>query len=270
MHPIICKIGPLTVYSYGVMMAIAVMVCSFFLSKDAARTLHLQPEVIFDFAFWVMCAGILGARIFYVLLNLDYFLNDPWEIVKIQNGGLAWQGGLVGGTIAGIFFIRKNALPFWDTLDVAAPYIALGHAIGRIGCFLNGCCFGKEVSWGIYFPAYHARLHPTQLYESASLLLIFFILKNYQKVSNTPTNSFLSVDSSKFKEINRQKQNCRGTKPPGKVFVLYLILASLERFVVEFFRADHTTTFLGLSIFQGLSLVVVAVALYANSRIKSR
>ena len=224
------------------MMAIAVMVCSFLLTKDAARTLHLQPEVIFDFVFWVMCAGILGARIFYVLLNFDYFLNDPWEIVKIQNGGLAWQGGLVGGTIAGILFTRKNALPFWETLDVVAPYIALGHAIGRIGCFLNGCCFGKEVSWGIYFPAYHARLHPTQLYESASLLLIFFILKNYQKVSNTP----------------------------GKVFVLYLILASLERFVVEFFRADHTTTFLGLSIFQGLSLVVVAVALYANSRIKSR
>ncbi len=224
------------------MMALAVMVCAFLLSKDAARILHIQPEVIFDLVFWVVCAGILGARVFYVLLNLDYFLNDLSEILKIQNGGLAWQGGLVGGTLAGILFIRKHALPFWETLDVCAPYIALGHSIGRIGCFLNGCCYGKEVSWGIYFPAYHARLHPTQLYESISLFLIFFILKKYQTVSQTA----------------------------GEVFVFYLILASLERFVVEFFRADHTITFLGLSVFQWGSLLVVTVAWYANSRIKSR
>ena len=242
MHPIICTIGPLTVYSYGVMMAIAVMVCSFLLSKDAVKSLAIVPEVIFDLVFWVVCAGIFGARVFYVLLNLDYFLNDPMEIIKIQNGGLAWQGGLAGGILAAIFFIRKHGLPFYQTLDVCAPYIALGHAIGRIGCFLNGCCYGKEVSWGIYFPAEHARLHPTQLYESAILLLIFFILKHSQKT----------------------------IKAPGKISILYLMLASLERFVVEFFRADHTATFLGLSIFQWISLLVVTAALYANSRLKGR
>lgn len=241
MHPIICKIGPLTVYSYGVMMAVAVMTCAMLLSKDAVR-LNIKPEIIFDLVFWVVCAGILGARIFYVLLNLDFFTENPIEMIKIQNGGLAWQGGLLGGMVAGIFYIRKHALPLRETLDLAAPYIALGHSIGRIGCFLNGCCYGKEVSWGIYFPIYHAHLHPTQLYESASLFFIFLILKKYQK----------------FNPI------------PGKVFVFYLILASLERFIVEFFRADHTTTWLGLSIFQGISLAVMALAIYAHSVIKSQ
>jgi len=242
MHPIICKIGPLTIYSYGVMMALAVIVCALLMSKDAFLRLKITQEIIFDLVFWVVCAGILGARIFYVFLNLDYFLGNPLEIIQIQKGGLAWQGGLLAGMTMGIFYIRRHSLPLAETLDLAAPYIALGQTIGRIGCFLNGCCYGKEVSWGIYFPIYHARLHPTQLYESVSLFFIFLILKRYQK----------------FNQI------------PGRVFVAYLFLASLERFVVEFFRADHGTTWLGLSIFQWVSLIVMSSAFYAHTIIQSR
>lgn len=241
MHPIICKIGPFTVYSYGVMMALAVIVCAALLSKDALR-LKIKPEVIFDLVFWVVLAGILGARIFYVFFNLEYFLGNPLEIIQIQKGGLAWQGGLLAGITAGILYIRKHALPLGKTVDLCAPYIALGHAIGRIGCFLNGCCYGKEVSWGIYVPIYHAHLHPTQLYESVSLFFIFLILKKYQK----------------FNQI------------PGRVFMACLFLASFERFVVEFFRADHLTTWLGLSIFQWVSLIVMAPAFYAHTIIQSR
>lgn len=241
MHPIICKIGPLTVYSYGVMMALAVIVCALLLSKDALG-LKIKPEIIFDLVFWVILAGILGARIFYVFLNLDYFWRNPFEIIQIQKGGLAWQGGLLAGIPTGIFYIRKHALPFGKTLDLAAPYIALGQTIGRIGCFLNGCCYGKEVSWGIYFPIYHAHLYPTQLYELVSLFFIFLVLKKYRK----------------FNQI------------PGCVFIAYLFLASLERFVVEFFRADHVTTWLGLSIFQWVSLIVMASAFYAYTIIQSR
>lgn len=242
MHPIICKIGPLTIYSYGVMMALAVIICAVLMSKDASRSLKIKPEIIFDLVFWVVLAGILGARIFYVFLNLDYFRGDPLEIIQIQKGGLAWQGGLLAGIPTGIFYIRKHALPFGKTLDLAAPYIALGHSIGRIGCFLNGCCYGKEVFWGIYFPVYHAHLHPTQLYESLSLFFIFLILRKYQKLNQTP----------------------------GRVFIAYLFLASLERFVVEFFRADHLTTWLGLSVFQWVSLIVMSSAIYAHTIIQSR
>ena len=190
MHPIICKIGPFTVYSYGVMMAIAVLVCSTLLSKDAKR-LKIKPEIIFDLVFWVVLFGILGARVFYVLLNLEYFRQNPLEIVMIQNGGLAWQGGLVFGMLAGFFYIRRHALAFRETLDLIAPYVALGHSIGRIGCFLNGCCYGKEVSWGIYFPLYRAHLHPTQLYESASLFLIFLVLRKFKELFR----NFLSCSS---------------------------------------------------------------------------
>ena len=242
MHPIICQIGPFKIYSFGVMLSVAVITCAIFLNRDARRH-NLTSEFIFDLIFWVLMGGILGARLFYIFLNQNYFMANPAEIVMIANGGIAWQGGLVGGGLTGYFLIKKNHLPLWPTLDLVAPYIALGHAIGRIGCFLNGCCYGKEVPWGIYFPVHHAYLHPTQLYESFSLFVIFLILKKAQ-------GWFTAV--------------------PGKVFVLYLLLASLERFIVEFFRADHTFTWLGLSVFQIISLVVMGVAFYANSVIKSR
>lgn len=223
------------------MMALAVLVCAFLLAKDA-RSLGIKPELIFDFAFWVIFSGILGARIFYILMNWDHFGSHSLEMIQVQKGGLAWQGGLTLGTIAGIVYIRWHSLQLWPMLDLVAPYIALGHAIGRIGCFLNGCCFGKEVSWGLYFPIYHARLHPTQLYESGMLLVIFLILKRFRTINQTP----------------------------GKVFVWYLILASMERFIVEFFRADHSWSFWGLSIFQWASLLFITVAIYAKSNIKSR
>ncbi len=241
MHPIICQIGPLTIYSYGVMLAVAVFICTFLLEKEARKS-GVDSNFIFDFCFWVVVSGIIGCRIFYILLNFSYFIQNPSEIIMLQRGGLAWQGGLIAGTLTALWLINKQKLSIGRVLDLVAPYIALGQAIGRLGCFLNGCCFGREAPWGIYFPAHHARLHPTQLYESAGLLLIFFILKKFHG----------------FK------------KNDGEIFVLYLVLASFERFIVEFFRADHTEFWWGLSIFQAMSLCFMTVALYAYLSIKSR
>jgi len=242
MIPILFKIGPLTVYSYGMMLAIAVVVCSFFLSREAGR-IGIKPEMIYDLIFWMVLSGILGARIFFILLNLPFFLQNPLEIIMIQKGGLAWQGSLVGGMLAGILFIKRKGCPIWKTLDLLAPYGALGQAIGRMGCFLNGCCFGQKVPWGIYFPVHDARLHPTQLYLSGGLLGIFFVLKFYSKIPLAPfTKGGKVVD--------------------GQIFVLYLLLASSWRFCVEFFRADHTQIFFGLSIFQMVCLGFMGIALY--------
>lgn len=226
-----------TIYSYGMMVAIAVAVCTSLLVRDARRR-DIRADVILDLVFWTVIGGIAGARLFYVVLNYPFFAGHPDEIIMIQKGGLAWQGGLVLGTAAGVLFIRKRKLFLPGMLDLLAPYLALGQSIGRIGCFLNGCCFGKEVAWGVYFPVHGAYLHPTQLYLAGGLFIIFLILKRYQKFSQIP----------------------------GLVFASYLILASSLRFGVEFFRADHQALFLGLSIYQFVCFGVLMFAfLFAYS-----
>ncbi|MBF0521443.1 MAG: prolipoprotein diacylglyceryl transferase [Candidatus Omnitrophica bacterium] len=235
MFPTICKIGPLTIYSYGLMIAVAAIVCTWLLSRDA-RHLGISSDTISDLMFWIVVFGLIGARMLYVLLNLDYFMPNPLEMVMIQNGGLAWQGGLIIGTIAGLLFVKKRKLNLKTMLDLCAPYVALGESIGRVGCLLNGCCYGKEVGWGLYFPIHHARLHPTQIYTSLGLLSIFVILRWYQKQSESSTT--------------------------GSVFVLYLVLASALRYFVEFFRADHVEILWGLSIFQLVCLLLLLTACY--------
>ncbi len=223
------------------MLAIAVFVCAFLLKKDAQK-IGLDADIIFDLVFWVVVGGIIGARLFFILLNFSYFLQNPFEVWQLYKGGLAWQGGLIMGTAVVIFFIKRKKLPLGRTMDLLAPYVALGQAIGRIGCFLNGCCYGKEVSWGIYFPVHHARLHPTQLYSSFGLFLIFLFLKKFQSRKNFD----------------------------GQVLVFYLILASLLRFIIEFFRGDHDIVIAGLSIFQLVCIGIFISAIYANIYFKSR
>ena len=239
MHPEICKIGFFTIHSYGLMLAIAVIVCSFALSRDAQR-FNIAKEFIFDLVFWLMTGGILGARLFYIASNFSFFAQNPVEMVMIQRGGLSWQGGLVLGCLTGIWFTRKNKISLPLVLDLSAPYLALGQAIGRIGCFLNGCCYGKESAWGIYFPVHQARLYPTQLFCSFGLLIVFFVLKHFQKNS----------------------------KIRGQIFVLYLLFASSLRFVIEFFRADHVNLMFGLSLYQYICLGLIGVAMMINARLR--
>lgn len=241
MYPILCQIGPLTVYAYGVMLAVAALVCAFLLQREFRRN-HLPAEVVFDFVFWVVVSGIIGCRVFYILLNLPFFLENPTEIVMIHHGGLAWQGGVVTGIAAASIFLHLRKWPLFKTFDLVVPYLALGQAIGRVGCFLNGCCYGKPVSGGIYFPVHQAHLHPTQLYEAFGLVVLFFTLKGFSRLK----------------------------KFDGEIFILYVIFASVLRFIVEFFRADHTLIWGILSIFQILTLFFMSVAIYAYLYLKGR
>lgn len=243
MHPILFQIGPLTIYSYGAMLAVAVVACSFLLSRDAAKT-GLNREIVYDLVFWVVLGGIIGARVFYICISWEYFSHDLLEMLMINRGGLAWQGGFFGGALAGVWFARRCRLSLRALLDLCAPYIALGQSIGRVGCFLNGCCFGKPWDHGIFFPTHQARLYPTQLYETAGLFLIFVVLKIAGRRSHQP----------------------------GMVFVLYLWLAAIERFIVEFYRADHDTLWLGLSLFQYIALVVfvIGIVIFVRFRKSSR
>jgi len=240
MYPVICQIGPATIYSYGLMLAIAVLVCTYFLSRDAGKQ-GIASEVIMDLVFWLVLSGLLGSRLIYVLLNFPFYLRHPVEIIMVQSGGLAFQGGLICGGLSFLWFVKKRKLNLKFFLDLIIPYLALGHAIGRIGCFLNGCCYGYKSEVGLYFPVHQDVLIPTQLYASFGLLIIFFILKKYQSIS----------------------------KVEGSVFVLYLGLASLLRFTIEFYRADHSVKFLGLSIFQFMCLGFFIIAGLIYARLKS-
>ncbi len=227
MHPILLTIGPFTVYSFGLALAVAVVVCSWLMAKDAVRS-GISKDTVYDFVFWVALSGILGSRIFYILLNLDFFIQSPSELWKIQNGGLAWQGGLILGFSAALIFLRKKKLPVFKFLDMASPYAALGQAIGRVGCFLNGCCHGSHAQWGPFCPVHQDRLHPTQIYESVGLVIIFLILKRFNGSDH----------------------------PAGRTFTVYFMLAAALRFVVQFFRYDYDPIFLGIGLFQIICIVV--------------
>lgn len=231
MHPIICTIGPFNVYSYGFMLVVAFTLSSWLASQEAKKR-QINPEVIFNFLFMVFVSGIIGARIFYVIENMGYYFKNPVEIVMLQYGGLAWFGGLIMGSISGVIYLRKKKLGVYSILDLVAPFIALGQALGRIGCLLNGCCFGKVSAYGIYFDVHKTVLLPTQIYSAAILLGIFIILRVLQ-------------DSP---------------RPAGMIFFLYLFLYSIKRFFIESLRADNPVVFSGLTLFQVLSILVFCVS----------
>ncbi|MFA5063496.1 MAG: prolipoprotein diacylglyceryl transferase [Candidatus Omnitrophota bacterium] len=231
MHPEICKIGPLTVYSYGLMLVIGFIVSTLLASAQAKRE-GIDPDVIFNLCFTVFIFGIIGARIFYVFSNFDYYLHNPLEIIMLQKGGLAWFGGLILGTFSGIFYLRLKKLSVYRIADLLVPFVALAQSIGRIGCFLNGCCYGKESAFGIYSPAFDAVLIPTQLYSSLLLVFIFIFLR------------FLQTRPHKT----------------GTIFFTYLLLYSSKRFFIEFWRGDSPALAFGLTLFQFISITIFLIA----------
>lgn len=233
MHPIICQIGPITIYSYGVMFALASLICLMFLLSQARKE-GIDTNLFYDLFFWIIICSILGARLLYILTNLKFFLSQPKEIFMLNHGGLSWFGGLAFGFLAAVLTTKKHNISFLRIVDIFAPFLALGQAIGRIGCFLNGCCYGKPTKsiFGIALNGYEQPIHPTQLYSSFSLFLIFSILIIYKK---------------KVKHVY------------GKVFCLYLMLCGIERFILEFFRGDTIPIpVFNLTLFQIFSLILLA------------
>ena len=217
MYPVLLKLGPITIRFYGAMIAIAFLT-AIYVAKSEAKRKGLGSESMIDFASLAIISGILGARLYYVILHIDSFLEHPLDIIKIWQGGLAFHGGILGGFLAGIWFTRKRVIPFWKFADAGAPGIILAQAIGRAGCFLNGCCFGKEtnVSWAVTFrnpesmAPLNVPLHPTQLYEIVGNLSIFLLLYRLR--------------------VKKMAD--------GYIFLLYAIMYSVLRCGIEFFRDD--------------------------------
>ena len=238
MLPEICHIGSFTIYSYGLMLVLAFFVSAYLASRQAAKA-HIDPDKIFNLCFYVFIVGIIGSRVFYVVSNYPYYLKHPFEIIMLQHGGMAIFGGIIFGSGFACLFIRKNKMDLLATLDLLAPFIALGQAIGRIGCFLNGCCYGKVSAFGIYSPVSGQVIIPTQLYSSLLLFLIFFVLRFMQGRKHLP----------------------------GQILYSYFFLYSIKRFSIEFFRNDNPRIFGGLTIFQLLSLAMFFFSLSMLIRI---
>ncbi len=232
MLPEICRIGPFTVFSYGLMLVLAFFAAAFLARRQAIKE-KVSPEKIFDLCFFVFIFGLIGARVFYVFYDFGFYLRHPLELIMLLHGGMAWFGGLIFGIAAAIIFIKKNKLGLFKILDLLVPFVALAQAIGRIGCLLNGCCYGRPSEFGIYFKVFDQALIPIQLYSSLLLLLIFLVLRFIQ---------------------NRKHAL-------GQVFCAYLFLYSIKRFFIEYFRNDSPRIFYGLTLFQVLSLVTFSVSL---------
>lgn len=225
MHPILFEIGRLTIRSYGVLVALAIFI-GFSLLYTEAKKRKFYPEKILDMELYILVFGIIGARALHVAANIEYYRANLLEIPMLWRGGLAIYGGLFFGIIAGWIYVVKNRMPIWKTGDLIFPYLALGQAIGRIGCFFNGCCFGK-----IYDGV---NGHPTQLYASLALVSIFVVLKLIE----------------------------RKPRRDGLIFALYPLFYSTQRFFIDFFRADTPRYIFGLTVSQLISVVVFLVAIY--------
>ncbi len=232
MFPEICKIGPFTIYSYGLMLVLAFFICTYLACLQAKKE-NFNPEIIFNLLFLIFISGIIGARLFYVFNNFNFYFSNPLEIIMLAHGGMSWFGGVILGSTTAILFLKKNKLKVLEVLDLVVPFIALGQAIGRIGCLLNGCCFGKVSEFGLYFKVFDQVLIPVQLYSSLVLLLIFFLLRSIQ---------------------NRKHF-------PGQVLRAYLLLYPIKRFFIEYLRNDTPKIFFDLTLFQILSIVMFSFSL---------
>jgi phosphatidylglycerol:prolipoprotein diacylglycerol transferase len=216
-------LGDLTIAWYGVFVALGFLV-GFWTASRRARLARISPEQVLDLGPWLIVGSILGARALYVLSYWrEEFAKDPLEIIMIHHGGLVYYGGLLGASLAFIIYAKWKRLPLWSLADVLAPSIALGYAFGRIGCLMNGCCYGRECSlpWAIHFPEGHPTyphgVHPTEIYDSLLSLGLY---------------AFLAW-------LFRRRHF------DGQVFATYLVIYAVLRSLVESFRGDYPVRYLG-------------------------
>lgn len=234
MHPILFQIGNFKIYSYGFMVALGFLAAACLTSTEAKRK-GIHSEKIFDIYLYAMIFGIIGARLLHVVLEIGYYSKHPLDIIMINHGGLAFQGGLIAGIFAAWLVIKKRGLPLLNTADMIIPYVALAQSVGRIGCLLNGCCYGVPLNSAIaiYSAEQHRALHPTQLYLSVFFLIAFIVLKKVYE----------------------------NKKTDGVVFAWYLLIFSAGSFFIDFLRGDLVPVFFGLKASQLISLAVFFVSL---------
>ena len=234
------SIGSITIYSYGVMVGLGVLAC-FFMADRRARKYDLDPDIIFNAGFISLIVGFLSAKLLYIIVDLPNIIAsaNPWR--AIVNSGMMVYGGLIGGVLCGLIYLRHKKAPFLAYFDLAAPSMLIAQALGRLGCFFAGCCYGcpTDSVIGITFTnSRHApngvSLVPTQLISSAGDFIIMFILLWYAK--------------------RRPKA--------GRVGALYIMLYAAGRFAIEFFRDDKRGYFGPLSTSQWIALIMAPLGVW--------
>ncbi len=235
MHYELFHIGRLHFYSYGLMIAIGVIAC-LFLAERRCKKYGLDGNRIYSLGFAGLFGGLLGAKLMFFIVEWKAILADPSLLLDVGNGFVVY-GGIIGGILAGFLYTKIKKLNFLKYFDMTMPSVALAQAFGRIGCFLAGCCYGKETdsSWGVVFhntpmAPTGVRLIPTQLISSAGDFLICFLLCMY----------------------------ARKSKKDGQVAGAYLLLYSIGRFLIEFLRDDPRGTVGMFSTSQFISLLLFA------------
>ena len=223
-HPIAVQIGPLSLHWYGVLVALGFL-AGLWTAGRRAPLAGVSGEKIADLGPWLIVGAIAGARALYVgSYWREQFADQPfWEIFMVHHGGLVFYGGLIGAALACILYVRIRRLMLWRIADILAPSIALGYVLGRLGCLMNGCCYGRhcELPWAIRLPKEHQTggdwLHPTQIYDSLLGLGLYLALA----------------------WLFRRK------KFDGQVFAAYLAGYAVLRSVAELFRGDYPKYYLG-------------------------
>lgn len=227
------------IYAYGFCLVLA-MLAGLWLALRRAPRFGLTRDQVLDFGLALLLGGMIGGRMLSILCDWDYYAQSPfYELFNIRGGGLAWHGGLAGGLIGFVIYRMRSGIPSGRLVDLATPCVLVGHVIGRVGCFLNGCCVGRpsDVPWAVTFPDAPqwgcVPRHPTQIYEAiAEVLIALFIVYGWE----------------------------RRPRPSGSAFFVYFLLYGAARFFIEFIR-DEPLLWFGLDLAQFISIGMVVFSL---------
>lgn len=245
MHPLLFEVGAFPVYTYGVLLAAAYLSGLWFAVRRA-RARGLDPDRVMDLGIWIIASALVGAKLLLLVVDFDYYWQHPGELLNVVRSAGVFYGGLIAAVTVAFWYMRRVKLPLWPTTDAFAPGIALGHVVGRLGCFMAGCCWGKpaDLPWAITFtdPLAAANvgtplgvaLHPTQLYEAAAELLILIALVATER---------------------------RGRNFAGRTFWLYMLAYAVSRFIIEIFRDDPRGSIGALSTSQFISVILVPISI---------
>src|SRR5262245_22015809 len=254
MYPRLFELGPITVYTYGVLLAAAYLL-GLKLAMVRAKARGLDANRVLDLGIYIIISALVGAKLLLFVTDFRTFSSNPRELLTLARSGGVFYGGLILAVTVALWYIRRIGLPLWTTTDVFAPGIALGHVVGRFGCFFAGCCYGRPTTlpWGITFTDPFAAanvgtplnvpLHPTQLYEAGAEALILVLL--------------LATES-------------KGRRFPGRTFWLYMLLYAISRYLIEIYRGDPRGAVGIFSTSQFISVVLaplsIAMLVYLGRR----